>query len=118
MTAKKLTFRAIEDNAGGLHLGVFEAGELVYYHAGYQFDRGQLVQDIAALRAGEHPAGWSGCEDLAHFDFEEEDCRNGGWKLIADEDYIYPKEMGNNGRMEFARIVEDFYVDAQSYAGN
>lgn len=108
-------YKVIEDNAGGLALVVFSDGEKVeYIHSGYEYNPGQLTGDLENLKNGDDPArDWDGNEledaemenpeDLeSWFPWEQE---GQGWEVVADNDGIYPENMGTAAKLEFA--IED-----------
>lgn len=103
-------WKVIEDNGGGLTLVVFKSeqcGKLSYLHTGYEYNPGQLAEDISALKAGSDPATeWDGneLENSDSTDFESYfpwNQKGIGWEVIADNDGIYTDEMGAAGRYEF-----------------
>ena len=99
----------MKTTGGGLTLVVFESEEyrkLSYLHTGYEYNPGQLTEDISALKAGSNPAEWDGNElensDSTDFEFYFPWSQKGiGWEVIADNDGIYPDKMGAAGRYEF-----------------
>ena len=100
--AKVLRFEVLEDNGGGLHLVVFNKnGKATYFHSDYEFCKGQLTEDLERLRQGENPAkDWEG-NHLENYDFTDEDYRNGGVTLVADNDGFYTDKMGSSANYEF-----------------
>ena len=103
-----LPFQVLEDNAGGLHLAVFDGDgdECIWYGAGYEHSPDTLQKDIAALRDGAHPVddGWESdlpdgytpqqlYDELTSYEY--------GWEIIADETNTYPYRMGIAGRKAF-----------------
>lgn len=115
-------FKAIEDNGGGLALVVFaEDGETIeYIHTSYEYSPGQLSKDLNRLENGDDPAkDWDGNEltdeaitstmdepeDLeSWFPWDQKDI---GWKTVADNNGIYPEDMGGAAREEFGIEEED-----------
>ena len=106
-------FAVIEDNGGGLALIVYgENGKIEYIHTGYEYHPGQLSDDLEALKNGDDPArDWDGNdlhttgmenpEELeSWFPWEQ---KGVGWEIVADNDGIYPEEMGTAARIEFER---------------
>lgn len=105
-------YKVIEDNAGGLTLIVFAKDEetIEYIHTGYEHNPGQLTVDLESLKNGDDPANeWEGNEldtvdemlnpeDLeSWFPWEE---KGTGWKVVADNDGIYPEDMGTAAKLE------------------
>ena len=111
-------YKVIEDNGGGLALVVFaEDGETVeYIHTGYEYNQGQLTEDLEALKNGDDPVkDWDG-NDLNNAEMEApEDLESWfpwnqkgvGWETVADNDGIYPEDMGAAARAEFGISGED-----------
>ena len=106
-------YKVIEDNGGGLALVVFaEDGETVeYIHTGYEYNPGQLTEDLEALKNGDDPAkDWDG-NDLDSVDGLENPTdlegwfpwnqKGQGWEVVADNDGIYPEDMGGAASREF-----------------
>jgi hypothetical protein len=103
----KLSYQVIEDNAGGLHLAVFDGNECVYYASGLEYLPVADVQEmLQALRDGTNPVddGWESdlpdgytpqrlYDELTSYEY--------GWTIIADETSIYPNRMGAAGRTAF-----------------
>ena len=88
----RLPFQVLEDNAGGLHLAVFDSNgdECIWYGAGYEHSPDTLQKDIAALRDGADPVqdGWE--SDLPEgytpqLLYDELTGREYGWQIIADD---------------------------------
>lgn len=100
---KEFHIYVYEDNAGGLHLVVFDnEATPVFYRTGYERYEGFLCADIDALMHGDSPAMWE-ANDIDELDIEylEWEC-----ELIADGDtvkgvtYLYDL-MGRAGLHEF-----------------
>lgn len=107
-----------EDNGGGLTLCVFEDDQCIYIHTGYEYNKGQLKEDLKALESGEDPKEWegnlvdeirekTGNPDLTaqelyeqQFDITDNEAKPGMW-LIADQDGVYTDNMESAGRNEF-----------------
>jgi len=60
-------YQVTENNGGGLTLYVWEDDKLIYAHAGYEYNPGQLTQDIQALNDGSDINLWDG-NDLTNED--------------------------------------------------
>lgn len=99
----------IEDNGGGLTLVVFaQDGETIeYIHTGYEYNPGQLTEDLESLKNGDDPAeDWDSNELGSELpkDFESWfpwDQKGTGWEVVADNDGIYPEDMGTAAKNEF-----------------
>lgn len=108
-----MNYKVIEDNGGGLALVVFaEDGETIeYIHSGYEYNPGQLTEDLEALKNGDDPAkDWDGNElDSTEGMENPEDLeswfpwsqKGQGWEVVADNDGIYPEDMGGSASREF-----------------
>lgn len=106
-------YKVIEDNGGGLALVVFaQDGETIeFIHTGYEYNPGQLTEDLENLKNGDDPArDWDG-NDLDSYDGEEEptdletwfpwEQKGSGWEVVADNDGVYPEDMGATAMDEF-----------------
>lgn len=112
-------YKVIEDNGGGLTLVVFaeDADRIEYIHNGYEYNPGQLSKDIESLKNGDDPANeWEGndLDDIDEIENPEEFeswfpwvQKDVGWKVVADNDGIYPEDMGSAAMMEFLTEKED-----------
>lgn len=111
----KKNFAVIEDNGGGLTLIVYaENAKIDYLHTGYEYFPGQLMEDIQELENGADPAQeWDGNDLYTVPNIEEsenleswfpQDQKGTGWKIVADNDGIYPEDMGQAAHFEFERM--------------
>ena len=105
-------FAVIEDNGGGLALVVYDAnGKIEYIHTGYEYNPGQISEDLKVLKNGGNPAKeWDGNDLYSVPEMEEPEeleswfpweQKNIGWNIVADNDGIYPEKMGSAARLEF-----------------
>lgn len=106
-------YKVIEDNGGGLILVVFAQDEetIEYIHTGYEYNPGQLIEDLDNLKKGDDPSeDWEGNElDSTEGMENPEDLeswfpwnqKGTGWEVVADNDGIYPEDMGAAARVEF-----------------
>ena len=104
--AKRLSYVVIEDNAGGLHLAIFDNNTCVWCGSGYERNLDRLKEDINALQNRSDPVqeGWE--SDLpegytAQQVYDELTSYDYGWSIIADDTNIYPEYMGGMGRIAF-----------------
>ena len=106
-------YQVIENNGGGLTLVVFGSNNNVeYMHDGYEYNPGQLQQDLKALRDGDDPANdWGGnAEDpqaMLRIMYDNITSYEYGWEIVADNDGIYPDKMGAAACIEFNVKGED-----------
>jgi hypothetical protein len=109
----KRTYQLIEDNGGSITVAVFDGDEVVYLASGFEGNSSEEMADaIHDLDMGESIDSWDGCIDVANAGFETlteayekwftpEAMRNGGWSIVADQDGIYPANMGNAAKTLF-----------------
>lgn len=112
-------YKVIEDNGGGLSLVVLSDDEekIEYIHTGYEYNPGQLSEDLDRLKSGDDPAKeWDG-NDMASTEKEApeefgswfpEDEEGIGWDVIADNYGIYPENMGEAGMHELIKNAYGF----------
>lgn len=97
-------FEVYENNAGGLALVVYDDCEKIeYIRTRYEFNLGQLLQDIECIKAGDDPSMmWCGNEIDYFSDSEINEFASGEWgKLVADNDALYSENMGAAAGLEF-----------------
>ena len=95
-------FNVIEDNGGGITLVIFDdSNEVSYLHTGYEYISGQLTDDLTELANGSDPSTWDGCEENPQEIYDNITSFEYGWEIIADNNGIYPEDMGAAGRKEF-----------------
>lgn len=96
-------FQAIEGNAGDLYLFVFdENGKVVWGYEGYEYNPGELVNDIQLIKDGVDPENeWEGNVENPEkaYDFILSHAEVYG--VVADNDGIYPENMGVEAMYEF-----------------
>ena len=93
----KTNYEVYENNAGGLALLVYENGNPMYLHTGYEFMPGQLTEDIRALTSGAIPVSeWDGNEID---DVPIEEITKGA--LDKDATTTYWDAMGSAAHLEF-----------------
>jgi len=97
-----LKYQVIEDNGGGPTLAVFEGENVTYLHTGYEYNVGQLTNDLDALKSGDNPAeDWEGNEENPQDLYDNIASYEFGWKIVADQNGIYPEDMGAAAKEEF-----------------
>ena len=96
-------FEVIEDNGGGLALVVFgDSGNVEYVHSNYEYNAGQLLEDIVALKQGGDPVKeWDGNEDDSQGWYDNITSFEYGWEVVANNEGIYPEKMGFAAMREF-----------------
>lgn len=96
-------YQVIEDNGGGLTLVVFGSVDKVeYIHSGYECSKGQLTDDLQGLSNGDNPlTDWDGNEGDPQSSYDDFFSHVYGWKIVADNDGVYPEKMGAAARREF-----------------
>lgn len=63
-----------EDNGGGLHLAIWRGkgkkpGNTWFCHCSYEYNNGQLVNDLIALAEGYDPKNWENMADMTRDEF-------------------------------------------------
>lgn len=96
-------YEVIEDNGGGLTLVVFNiAGNVEYIHTGYEHSLYQLSEDLERLKTGDNLVkNWEGNEENVLALYENITSFEYGWKIVADNNGIYPEKMGVAACLEF-----------------
>lgn len=98
-------FEVYEDNAGGLFLVVYGEDEKPeYIHSGYEYSPGELSECIKAMKAGENPVtDWDGNEisEWPDFMIQDFDAFMFDYDMVANNDAIYPENMGAAACLEF-----------------
>jgi len=121
----KLAWQVIEDNGGGLHLGVFEGKDVIYYNTGYEHNEGGLKKDVTALENGDDPRdGWEiptwivveGRDFQSLYD--ELTSHEHGWRVVADQDGVYHDRMGAAAKRVFGEEYEGWTIRTGFLAGN
>jgi len=102
-------YEVIEDNGGGLTLVVFgENGNVEYLHTGYEYNVGQLSGEFNCIEGCCDPASeWDGNEENPQEMYDNITSYEYGWEIVADNDGIYPDDMGAAAREEFNVKDED-----------
>lgn len=97
------TVQCIEDNAGGLHMAVFEDGECSLYHERERAEPGSMHDMVKQAAAYE---GWILTADASEdsdAEYEELTAEAFGWYIVAewcDGVYTeYPEDMGAAARL-------------------
>lgn len=104
MNKKVYGWEVYEDNAGVLHLFVFgEHGDTLYYHYGYEQEKGSLSADIEALESGDDPTLWDGnekndCDNYNIYGLGR--CIVARYRCDKYPEYYY-EDMGTSGHYEF-----------------
>ena len=70
-----------EDNAGGLHLAIWRGkgkkpGKTWFCHCSYEYNNGQLVNDLLELASGSNPEYWENMADMTREEF---------WEMVNEE---------------------------------
>lgn len=95
-------YEIIEDNGGGLTLVVFDKNDKVeYIHTGYEYNIGQLTEDLKALEEGQNPLDWEGNSENPQADYDNITSFEYGHEIVADNDGVYCNKMGKAASIEF-----------------
>ena len=103
-------FEVYENNGGGLALVVYDdSGKVEYICTGYEFNQGQLSQDISCIKAGDDPSMmWDGNKIDYFSDSEINEFASGEWgKLVADNSINVPDCMTLEDAIEYANMHID-----------
>jgi hypothetical protein len=96
------SYQAIEDNGGGLHLAVFdESDNCTHFMSNFELHDGSLSECIRALSDGENPNSWDGLSVDPQGEYDAITAVPHGWKIVADDNFIYRDRMGSAARREF-----------------
>ena len=99
------SYKVVEDNGGGLYLYVFQHNKCVYSHSGYEYNRGQLTEDLDSLDFGSDVDNWDGCDDTPQSNWDYWfTIESFGWKIVAEgkagKRVLYPEIMGSTASLE------------------
>lgn len=98
----KCEFEVLEDSGGGLHLYI-KKGSNVYMFSNYEYNVGNLTQDLIELSKGSDPFRWDGQEENPKQLYKEL-TKPYASEVIVDNDGIYFDKMGSSGRTEFSKL--------------
>ena len=101
----RISYEVIEDNGGGLSLFVSRGDQVVYSHTGYEYNPGQLTEDLAALAAGSDVEEWDGCGEDPQAERADFDRLEYGSSIVADGTGTYPDKMGSSANLEFGELT-------------
>lgn len=103
-------WEVLEDNAGGLHLSVFdlEKDGVEYIHSGYETEGDQLLEDIELLKSGEaDPVNdWEGNAEDPQGLYDEL-VNSLEAEIVADNDGVYYSKMGNSAASIFGGLENE-----------
>lgn len=110
-----MKYKVIEDNGGGLHLYVFSGSKCVWAYTGYEYNPGNLVQDLSALEDGADPRDdWEGGVDDPQATYENTTSYEYGWEVVAEcgkgRRKLHKAKMGRAAQVEFG--VSDEEIEA------
>lgn len=105
MTEHKYMYKVIEDNGGGLALYVFWGRTVIYSHSGYEYNPGQLTQDLDELDRGTEIKDWEGCDEKPQENYNQTTNHEYGWEIVASggngKRALHKSRMGNAAMIEF-----------------
>ena len=83
----------LEDLAGGLHLAIWRGkgkkpGKTWFCHCSYEYNNGQLVDDLIALAKGYDPKQWEHMNDMTREEFWEMVTKNTLVKIWMDANLV------------------------------
>ena len=83
-------------------LSLIKNGNVEYLHTGYEQRKGQLTEDLQALKDGDNPVtDWEGNEDDPQAVYDNITSYEYGWEVVADNDGVYYDKMGSSAHYEF-----------------
>ena len=100
ITMANQSYVVVEDNGGGLYLYVFLKNKCIYSHSGYEYNPGQLIEDLDNLDYGSDVNAWDGAEDDPELKWEDwQTVEPFNWKIVATgkagKRVLYLETMGN-----------------------
>lgn len=107
-------FAVFEDNAGGLTLGIwYDDGEdeesfeeNFFCHYGYEYNVGQLMDDLTALSEGSSPLDWENMKEMSRVEWREMVNTEYAGKIVLDMDGLIDEEqMGTAAKIEFENYL-------------
>lgn len=107
-------FAVFEDNGGGLHLGIwYDDGEdeesfeeNFFCHYGYEYNVGQLMDDLTALSEGSSPLDWENMKEMSRVEWREMVNTEYAGKIVLDMDGLIDKDqMGTAAKIEFENYL-------------
>jgi len=118
----KYGYKVIEDNGGGLSLFVLRGRKVIYSHSGYEYNRGQLTQDLDELDSGTDVTSWDGCDDSPQDIYDNLTSYEYGWEVVATggrgKRHLNKGKMGVAACLEFGVSQEERdRAQAASYMG-
>ena len=101
-----LTYQALEDNGGGLHLAIFNSNaDCVWFASDFERDPANLRSCVEDLQLDGNIEDWEGGEDNPQALYDDITSHEYGWEIVADSNGLYPERMGAAARKAFQ--VED-----------
>lgn len=107
-------FAVFEDNAGGLTLGIwYDDGEdeesfeeNFFCHYGYEYNVGQLMDDLTDLSEGSSPLDWENMKEMSRVEWREMVNTEYAGKIVLDMDGLIDEEqMGTAAKIEFENYL-------------
>lgn len=107
-------FAVFEDNGGGLHLGIwYDDGEdeesfeeNFFCHCSYEYNVGQLMDDLTALSKGDSPLDWENMKEMSRVEWREMVNTEYAGKIVLDMDGLIDKDhMGAAAQTEFENYL-------------
>lgn len=99
-----------EDNGGGLHLAIWRGkgkkpGNTWFCHCSYEYNNGQLVNDLIALAEGYDPKNWENMADMTRDEFWGMVNKEYSGHIVLDIDVCEP--WGAASRTELGIFVDN-----------
>lgn len=108
----KYNYRVIENNGGGLSLFVFWGGSVIYSHSEYEYNPGQLSQDLDELDKGTEIPTWEGNSENPQDEWNDlHDNYAYGWKIVVSggggKRKLHKNRMDRAAQIEFGVTDEE-----------
>lgn len=99
-----------EDNGGGLHLAIWRGkgkkpGKTWFCHCSYEYNHGQLVDDLLELASGSNPEHWDNMADMTRDEFWDMVNQEYSGHVVLDMDGCKP--WGASGHTELGIFVDN-----------
>jgi hypothetical protein len=97
---------AVEDNGGGLALYITKGNKVIWSHSGYEYNKGQLSNDMQAFCKNQDISDWDGDEGkIGQEAYRQYQKSEYGYKCVAEvidgKMTTYPNSMGSAASLEF-----------------
>ena len=106
-------FAVFEDNGGGLHLGIwYDDGqdeesfeENFFCHCSYEYNVGQLMDDLTALSEGSSPLDWENMKEMSRVE----------WRKMVNNEFAGGIVLNMDGFIERAHMGAAAQTEFENY---